>query len=207
MQRRSSWESDLSDLSYLYRFGEYISEQELQTAGFLNRLPEETIRCMADTYTDGYIRGFAVMGRDLSKKKTVLIRYPLGFERMIRQAVKNFEAHGLSVIFMRQPWTASIKTRQEERDTPPLRPISSMTMTTGMTAPFIMIRRSGDRKLSVLKTAYEQYKKEAAEYAGPAVVETFGEESFSPVNKEEPGPSQKSSRGCSWNTGICPCRW
>lgn len=37
--------SDLSDLSYLYRFGEYISEQELQTAGFLNRLPEETIRC------------------------------------------------------------------------------------------------------------------------------------------------------------------
>lgn len=24
--------SDLSDLSYLYRFGEYISEQELQTA-------------------------------------------------------------------------------------------------------------------------------------------------------------------------------
>ena len=56
---------------------------------------------MADTYTDGYIRGFAVMGRDLSKKKTVLIRYPLGFERMIRQAVQNFEAHGLSVIFMR----------------------------------------------------------------------------------------------------------
>ena len=42
-----------------------------------------------------------------------------------------------------------------------------------------------DRKLSVLKTAYEQYKKEAAEYAGPAVVETFGEDSFSPVNKEE----------------------
>ena len=38
---------------------------------------------MADTYTDGYIRGFEVMGRDLSKKKTVSVRYPIGFERIV----------------------------------------------------------------------------------------------------------------------------
>ena len=42
-----------------------------------------------------------------------------------------------------------------------------------------------DRKLSILKTAYEQYKKEAAAYAGPAVIEVFGEEGFSPVNKKK----------------------
>ena len=42
-----------------------------------------------------------------------------------------------------------------------------------------------DRKIGVLKTAYEQYKKEAAVYAGPAVIETFGEPGFEPVNKPE----------------------
>ncbi|WP_347559747.1 aminopeptidase [Clostridium sp. AM58-1XD] len=42
-----------------------------------------------------------------------------------------------------------------------------------------------DRKLGVMKVAYEEYKKEASWYAGPAVVETFGERPFEPVNKKE----------------------
>ena len=178
-------ESDLSDLSYLYRFGAYISPEEEKTAAFLNSLPEEEIRKMADTYTDGYIRGFEVMGRDLSKKKTVSVRYPIGFERMVRQAVKNFESAGLSVILCRSAvgsinrnpagrggYTSSSPNRQYDYDH-------------RYDSAVYMDKAFRDRKIGVLKTAYEQYKKEAAEYAGPAVVETFGEESFSPVNKEE----------------------
>ena len=194
--------SDLSDLSYLYRFGEYISEQELQTAGFLNRLPEETIRCMADTYTDGYIRGFAVMGRDLSKKKTVLIRYPLGFERMIRQAVKNFEAHGLSVIFMRAAVDSVNKNPAGRAGYTSSSPNKQYDYDHRYDSAVYYDKAFRDRKLSVLKTAYEQYKKEAAEYAGP-----LERRAFLRSIRKRPGPSQKSSRGCSWNTGICPCRW
>ena len=41
------------------------------------------------------------------------------------------------------------------------------------------------RKLEVMHTAFEKYKKEARGYAGPAVVETFGEPDFEPVNKAE----------------------
>ena len=37
----------------------------------------------------------------------------------------------------------------------------------------------------MLRTAYENCKKQAAEYAGPAVVETFGEDGFEPLNKPE----------------------
>ena len=71
---------------------------------------------MADTYTDGYIRGFEVMGRDLSKKKTAAIRYPIGFERMVRQAVKNFEAAGLSVIFLQKcGWQHQPESGRERR--------------------------------------------------------------------------------------------
>ena len=53
--------------------------------------PIETIKSMADTYTDGYVRGFAAMGADFSVKSIVNIRYALGFERMILYAIKTFE--------------------------------------------------------------------------------------------------------------------
>ena len=41
------------------------------------------------------------------------------------------------------------------------------------------------RKIEVLHTAFEEYKEQALLYAGPAVIETFGEEIFEPVNKKE----------------------
>lgn len=94
-------DSDLTDLRYLYRFGEYISGTERSVAAFLNGLPEETIRRMADTFTEGYKKGFEVSGRDYKRKKTVQIRYHIGFERMIRAAVENFRAMGLEPVICR----------------------------------------------------------------------------------------------------------
>ena len=42
-----------------------------------------------------------------------------------------------------------------------------------------------ERKLSVIKSALEEYKDLARLNAGPAVVETFGEAGFTPINKKE----------------------
>ena len=94
-------DEDLTDLRYLYRFGEYVTEDEERTAAFLNTLSEEEIRSMASTYTEGYRIGFQVTGKDISKKKTVNIRYCLGFERMIREAVRQFAAMGLKPVIYR----------------------------------------------------------------------------------------------------------
>lgn len=178
-------EQDLSDLSYLYRFGEYVSEAELAIAGFLNRLPEDTIKKMAETFTEGYIRGFSVMGRDLSKKKTVSIRYPLGFERMVREAVKNFESQGLSVIFTRGAVNSVNKNPAGRGGYTSSSPNKQYDYDHRYDSAVYLDKAFRDRKLSVLKTAYEQYKKEAADYAGPAVIEVFGEEGFAPANKKE----------------------
>ena len=178
-------ESDLSDLSYLYRFGAYISPEEEKTAAFLNSLPEEEIRKMADTYTDGYIRGFEVMGRDLSKKKTVSVRYPIGFERMVRQAVKNFEAAGLSVIFCRSAVGSINRNPAGHGGYASSSPNRQYDYDHRYDSAVYMDKAFRDRKIGVLKTAYEQYKEEAAAYAGPAVIETFGEPGFEPVNKSE----------------------
>ena len=41
-----------------------------------------------------------------------------------------------------------------------------------------------ERKLDVLKNAYEQWKELAGQFAGPAVMEVFGEEPFAPEQKD-----------------------
>ena len=64
-------------------------------ARFLNTFSQEEIDKMARTYTEGYRMAFVNTGKDLSVKKTVNIRYPLGFERMVRSAVQQFQEMGL----------------------------------------------------------------------------------------------------------------
>lgn len=74
-------DSDLSDLRYLYRYGEYVSANETGVAEFMNSLSQDEIDSMARTYTEGYRIGFINGRKDITKKKTVNIRYNLGFER------------------------------------------------------------------------------------------------------------------------------
>lgn len=88
-------ESDLSTPEYLYEYGAYITENEIETSRFLQSLPQETIELVARTYTEGYRKGFEVAGIDLSVKKTVNIRYHIGFERIIREAIRQFADHGI----------------------------------------------------------------------------------------------------------------
>ena len=95
--------SDLSDVRYLYTYGEYVGENELTMARFMAELPQETINIMADNYTEGYRIGFEVGNKDLSKKKTAELRYQLGFERMMKRAVENFAEMGLQPVIYRAP--------------------------------------------------------------------------------------------------------
>ena len=101
--------SDLKDLRYMYQFGEYISEWK--TAEHLNRLPEETIQKMADVYSEGYRIGFVNTGKDLSKKSVVNIRYILGFERVVKKAIENFEKMGLKPVIYRA--AVSVLTKRQ----------------------------------------------------------------------------------------------
>lgn len=175
----------MNDLRYLYAFGEYISDEELKIAGFMNRLPQETIDKMADTYTEGYRKGFEVMGRDLSKKKTVAIHYELGYERMIRKAIENFRQMGLETILYRRAVWSIDRNPNRKRGFYGTSPNKQYEYDHRYDNALYMKKAFTERKLAVLKVAYEEYKKLAAQYAGPAVIETFGEPGFDPVNKPE----------------------
>lgn len=178
-------ESDLQDLRYLYRFGEYITDAELEIAGFLNSLPEETVERMASAYTEGYRKGFEVMGRDLSKKRTVAIRYELGFERMVKAAIGQFEAMGLAVILYRSAVWSVTQNAGRKIGYHGASPNRQYEYDHRYDNAIYLDKAFKDRKLAVLRTAYETYKTLAAEFAGPAVIETFGEDGFEPVNKPE----------------------
>lgn len=176
---------DLTDLRYLYQYGEYISQTELEVAGFLNTLPKETIEKMASTYTEGYAKGFVTMGVDLSKKKTVTIRYVLGFEQMVRVAISLFRKMGLEPIVYRAPVWSVTQSPNRKVGYFAVSPNKQYEYDHRYDQAIYLDKAFKDRKLSVLKTAYENYKHLAAGYAGPALIETFGENGFSPVNKPE----------------------
>lgn len=177
--------SDLSDVRYLYRFGEYVSPAELEIVQFMNTLPQETIDRMADTYTEGYRKGFEVMGRDITKKKTVAIRCEMGFERMVRKAVENFRAMGMEPVLFRSAVWSINRNPNRKIGFHSTSPNKQYDYDHRYDNAIYMRKALVDRKLAVLKVAYEAYRKQASEYAGPAVIETFGEEGFSPVNKPE----------------------
>lgn len=178
-------QSDLDDLRYLFRYGEYITENEIKLAHFLNSMPQEEIDAMAYTYTHGYEEGFRIAGIDLTKKKTVNIRYSIGQERMIRAAIGQFQQMGLTPVIYRAP-VARINRRLA------LRPGYTATAANKqydydhrMDEAIFLDKAFAERKVSVLHNAYEKRKQLAKEYAGPAVVEVFGEKPFEPVNKKE----------------------
>lgn len=170
--------SDFHKTDYLYRYGEYITDNEVRLAFYLQSLPEEDLAAMAATYTEGYRKGFEIAGIDLSKKKTVQIRYHIGLEPMVRQAVLQFQQMGLEPVFTRKSNTQAVGV-----------------VSTSPNKQYLYDHRFDDslymnhaliqEKLKISEKIFEKYKIKAAAYAGPAVIEVFGERLFSPKVKEE----------------------
>ena len=177
-------ESDLEDLRYLYSYGEYVSENERRTAEHMNELSEETICKMADTYTEGYRMCFVNGRKDLSKKGSVNVRYTLGFERVVRKAIENFEKMGLKPVIFRAG--VSVLTKRKHFKTGYYGAIANKQYEYdhGADAGLFLDKKFVERKLDVLKNTYEKHKELAGKMAGPAVMEVFGEAPFAPESKK-----------------------
>lgn len=165
-------------LDYLYEYGEYITETEEKTTSFLVSLGEEKLAEIASTYTEGYRKGFEIAGIDLTCKKTVQIRYHIGFEPLVRQAVIQFRAMGLEPVFSRHTNTnatgvySTSPNRQYQYDH---RFDDALYMNKALLA----------NRLHYAENALKKYSKDASAYAGPAVIEVFGEKLFTPESKAE----------------------
>ena len=187
--------ADLDTDDYLYSFGEYITENELGTAHYLRTLPEETLRKMADVYTEGFRIGFINTGKDLSIKSTVNIRYTLGFEKVVRFAIENFRKMGLEPVIYRA--ASSVVTKREQYKIGYHGAIANQQYEYDhrQDQALFLDKRYIERRLEVAKTVYEKNKELAAGFAGPACMETFGEKPFSPETNEAAPVYSDSQRG------------
>lgn len=178
-------DSDLTDLRYLYRYGEYITENELRTAAFLNTLSQTEIEQMASTFTEGYRIGFELGNKDISKKKLVNIRYCIGFERLVREEIRQFEQMGLKTTIYRAAQHSINKRMHHKIGYYATSPNKQMDYDHRFDNALYLDAQFVERKLGALRFAYEQHKEAAAVFGGPAVMEVFGENPFEPEDKKE----------------------
>lgn len=161
--------ADASDERNLYRYGAYITDIERKTAAFLNKLSQEEINAMADTYVDGYIRGFETMGVVRKKNGVAMMMCPIGFERMAKAAIERFEKQGVCVTVNHMGTTVNRQFGYDHRQDHAL----------------VLDKLYVNRYMEDMAAVYEDNKDLITMYIGPAVVETFGEPDFDPVNKKE----------------------
>ena len=186
--------ADFLSTDYLYAFGEYITDDVIACAAYQNSLPETKIKSMADTFTEGYRIGFEHARKSLKNKKTVQIVYSLGFERMMRYAIENFEKMGLSVTIVRAPYRLVTKTANRKNGYTGAIPNMQFDYDHQEDLGLIMDDEYVTRRLRALREGYEEVRELAYGHAGPAVLETFGEEPFMPEDcpaRITLSPSQK----------------
>ncbi len=165
---------DTSEPDYLYRSGYYITDNEIESALLLDELPQEEIEAMAATFVNGFIEGFRLAKKPLEKKRLVQLLYPIGFERVMQAALRQFREHGLEAVVT----TAGLAQ-----------------FSTCVNKQFVYDHRRDhaiyfdqafvDRALAASKAAYETWKEKTVQMAGPAVLESFGEAAFAYQNKPE----------------------
>ena len=177
--------TDISDLRYLYYYGEYVTDNEKKLAEYMNGLPEEKIALMADTYTEGYRKGFEVTQKDISIKKTVNVYYVLGMERMVKKAMENFRNIGLEPILYRAPVSFLAGRRIYKNGYAGANANKQFEYDHEYDSSLYLNSKFVSRKLEAYKVALEAKKAECAVMGGPAVIEEFGEEPFVPQPKKE----------------------
>ena len=177
--------TDISDLRYLYYYGEYVTDNEKKLAEYMNGLPEEKIALMADTYTEGYRKGFEVTQKDISIKKTVNVYYVLGMERIVKKAMENFRNIGLEPILYRAPVSFLAGRRIYKNGYAGANANKQFEYDHEYDSSLYLNSKFVSRKLEAYKVALEAKKAECAVMGGPAVIEEFGEEPFVPQPKKE----------------------
>ncbi len=162
---------DWTDPLNLYAMGEPVSETEWKLSTYMASLPDETIQQMASAFVQGFRKGFLRNGKDLMGRSTVGIEYPLGMERMIREALPMFRQEMRYIPFVRGVHT-SWSNQQYTFD-------HRFDMAAYATPLYF------DRMLEAMETMVENNREMIQAYGGPAIVSSFGEPPFKPQIKKD----------------------
>ncbi|MCK5840803.1 MAG: aminopeptidase [Candidatus Sabulitectum sp.] len=162
--------ANADDLSYLYRYGVRITENNTKTASFINSLPEEDIKLIVETMVEAYIEGFTESGMDHSIKNSLGLAIPAGYERIVPGLIAGFEKFGLKM-FVRMVQGAKLN-RQAAYDH---RFDYALSITEEMV----------EKRIAVVEEIFSGMTDVLGNFSGSAYLEVFGEPPFSPVLKPE----------------------
>ncbi len=161
---------DFTHVNYLFKYGRYISDNEVTLAQYIQTLPNETIQLIANNYTESYRLGFIRDNKDMSKKSIVQMRYPIGLERIIKLSMKQFRALKL------KPLVAQLYSVEPNRQ---------YVLDHKYDHALYLDEAFADYEVKIAKAQIEKHKVNFKQSAGPAVIEIFGEKPFSPKTKKE----------------------
>ena len=163
-------DENLSDERYLFMLGCYINDNVIRVARHMQTFSEGKVKELAVFMADAYELGFANSDKDMSKKSTVMLIYPAGFERIIKYLLNALQTKGLKVIVRRV--TGATTNKQYHYD---------HRFDGALYIDEALVEKIKEN----LPKAYELCKEYTDKYSGLIYFETFGEEPFSPKVKKE----------------------
>jgi aminopeptidase len=161
--------AELSDLRYLFKFGGYITENEIKTAEFLLNYSEDKIDTLTKAIVLAYKNGFIRDNKDITIKSTVKIVANIGQERIARKLLKEFNSINLqgsvSVV-------SSDINKQYDYD-------HRFDNAVYLDEEFALLKESA------YENSAENSKDMLKKYSGILFFEKFGEKPFAPENKSQ----------------------
>ncbi len=162
--------ADLSDFRYLFRYGRYITENEIKTAKFLLHYPATKIKKLSNQIVNAYVNGFKRDNKDISIKSTVSLKFSIGQERIVQQLLQDLEKNNLETLINNVSSTKMNKQYAYDHRFD--------------TALFL-----DEEYTSLFKKNFEEASETCKEFlslcSGTIFLSTFGEPSFTPGNKKE----------------------
>ena len=165
----------------LYLSGEYIAKETLDTAAYLNAQSEALLQRLADTLTDGFCRGFAATNKSLAGKETAGVRLPLGFAPLLPYIEKSLRERGLRMLLTRAAGNLFDGRDLRKRGFYGASPNRQYEYDHKDDLAFVWDRALAEERLHNLESTYRKHASAAAVYAGPLVLESFGEADFTPA--------------------------
>jgi leucyl aminopeptidase (aminopeptidase T) len=162
--------ADLNDLRYLFFYGNYITEVEIKTAEFLNKLPQEKIDTVMKQTAAAYIEGFREGGKDYSKRKNVNLITSIGMERLAKSLIEELKAYGLTTMI------SVINSKS---------PNQQFAYDHRFDSALVIDEEFVKHSLTESERAISDYEKYISQCSGSIYYDSFGEDPFAPENKKE----------------------
>ncbi|MDP8231373.1 MAG: aminopeptidase [Candidatus Zophobacter franzmannii] len=162
--------ADLSDNRYLYQYGKYISENELKIADFMRSYPEDKLQQLAECTAKGFVRGYELSRKDLTKKKSFNFIYSLGQERLARAVAEKLTKYDLKAFYSRVSSTSPNKQYNYDNR---------------FSNAFFYNQEIEDSMSKLFERQCAASEDVLSVYGGPVYFDNFGEKPFNPEQKTE----------------------